>query len=126
MPYEKPKQNSGKGDVYASGGAFDDGPDDKDDFWKRPGGGLERTLYEWSLEKLSIILTLTGLQPYKKQQRRPAIYLVVWHDGWRSTNIAIPVELWRVMVNAIIIRTREYSGHYHKTPLIPQRPIGNG
>ncbi|MCW7554429.1 hypothetical protein NX722_17735 [Endozoicomonas gorgoniicola] len=98
MPYEKPKQNSGKGDVYASGGAFDDGPDDKDDFWKRPGGGLERTLYEWSLEKLSIILTLTGLQPYKKQQRRPAIYLVVWHDGWRSTNIAIPVELWRVMV----------------------------
>ena len=98
MPYEKPGQNSGKGDVYASGGAFDDGPDDKDDFWKRPGGGLERTLYEWSLEKLSIILTLTGLQPYKKQQRRPAIYLVVWHDSWRSTNIAIPVELWRVMV----------------------------
>ncbi|MCW7554428.1 hypothetical protein NX722_17730 [Endozoicomonas gorgoniicola] len=98
MPYEKPKQNSGKGDVYASGGAFDDDPDDKDDFWKRPGGGLERTLYEWSLEKLSIILTLTGLQPYKKQQRRPAIYLVVWHDSWRSTNIAIPVELWRVMV----------------------------
>ena len=98
MPYEKPTQNSGKGDVYASGGAFDDGPDDKDDFWKRPGGGLERTLYEWSLEKLSIILTLTGLQPYKKQQRRPAIYLVVWHDSWRSTNIAIPVELWRVMV----------------------------
>ena len=98
MPYEKPKQNSGKGDVYASGGAFDDGQDDKDDFWKRPGGGLERTLYEWSLEKLSIILTLTGLQPYKEQQRRPAIYLVVWHDSWRSTNIAIPVELWRVMV----------------------------
>ena len=98
MPYEKPGQNSGKGDVYASGGAFDDGPDDKDDFWKRPGGGLERTLYEWSLEKLSIILTLTGLQPYKEQQRRPAIYLVVWHDSWRSTNIAIPVELWRVMV----------------------------
>ncbi|UYM17617.1 hypothetical protein [Endozoicomonas euniceicola] len=98
MPYEKPTQNSGKGDVYASGGAFDDGPDDKDDFWKRPGGGLERTLYEWSLDKLSIFLTLTGLQPNKEQQRRPAIYLVVWHDGWRSTDIAIPVELWRVMV----------------------------
>ncbi|UYM17612.1 hypothetical protein [Endozoicomonas euniceicola] len=98
MPYEKPTQNSGKGDVYASGGAFDDGPDGKDDFWKRPGGSLERTLYEWSLDKLSIFLTLTGLQPNKEQQRRPAIYLVVWHDGWRSTNIAIPVELWRVMV----------------------------
>ncbi|UYM17611.1 hypothetical protein [Endozoicomonas euniceicola] len=98
MPYEKPRQNSGKGDVYASGGAFDDGPDDKDDFWKRPGGGLERTFYEWSLDKLSIFLILTGLQPNKEQQRRPAIYLVVWHDGWRSTDIAIPVELWRVMV----------------------------
>ncbi|UYM17609.1 hypothetical protein [Endozoicomonas euniceicola] len=98
MPYEKPRQNSGKGDVYASGGAFDDGPDDKDDFWKRPGGGLERTFYEWSLDKLSIFLILTGLQPNKEQERRPAIYLVVWHDGWRSTDIAIPVELWRVMV----------------------------
>ncbi|UYM17615.1 hypothetical protein [Endozoicomonas euniceicola] len=98
MPYEKPTQNSGKGDVYASGGAFDDGPDDKDDFWKRPGGGSERILYAWSLDKLSILLTQIGLQPNKEQQRRPAIYLVVWHDGWRSTNIAIPVELWRVMV----------------------------
>ncbi|UYM17608.1 hypothetical protein [Endozoicomonas euniceicola] len=98
MPYEKPTQNSGKADVYASGGAFDDGPDDKDDFWKRPGGGSERMLYAWSLDKLSILLTQIGLQPYKEQERRPAIYLVVWHDGWRSTNIAIPVELWRVMV----------------------------
>lgn len=95
FPYEQKNQNKQPEEVYATGGSFSDDSDDKGDFFKRPGGfHLQPIIYEWSLKMMSLFY-LPGVQP---ETREPAIRLIVWHNSWQNTEIAIPTELWRVLL----------------------------